>query len=252
LNFPKAEETDVREIADLPFSAQGRPGCPQKMEREIMERIALIISEFAHGRIGDRPWGVAGSPHDAAAALELAFANLPYLFGRAFRGGLEQRPLIRGIGYLILSALKFFSAEAVAEVIDAQFRRRDDEPLPEALVKIFLDPILSTLLSELAEVCSSDCPRFMAGAGDKFTFDNEPFATYWQRLRPEGKIEAAEGKDEPILWIQKTDLPCKVGFPIEQACPLIGRHVEKDDLAGLLAVVERVSDFRSVESRSAG
>ncbi|MDK2757605.1 MAG: restriction endonuclease [Blastomonas fulva] len=183
-----------------------------------LERIALVVSEFAHGRIGDRPWGVACEPQAMFQTLGLATANLPYLFGRALRGGIDQEPVIRGIAYLVLATLRVISAKDVAEMI---------------------------------EVCSADCKRVICGGGDAYAFDNEPIEAYWRRLDPQGR-QAGPAKDDRQLWIEKNDAPCNVGFAVGpgNGCPLFASEPSETDLAELLAIVERVSDFRSAEAKA--
>lgn len=217
-----------------------------------LERIALIVSEFAHGRIGDRPWGVAGSPADTANALGLAMANLTYLLGRALRSGIDQRPLIRGMAYLMLSALRFYSAENVAEIIDEQLQDGEGTPFPADVRKLLLSPVLNTLVHEMQEVCTADCERFLLGRVSGSAFDSEPEQGYWSRLDPAGRPDE-EQEEQSTLWIQRNDAPCKVGFIVgpEQGCPLFGEDLDETRLAALLAVVERVADFRAAEATAA-
>lgn len=216
-----------------------------------LERIALVVSEFAHGRIGDRPWGVACEPQAMFETLSLATANLPYLFGRALRGGIDQEPVIRGIAYLVLATLRVISAKDVAEMIEAQLQNSDGAPYPGQVRLALLEPVLSTLLYETTEVCSADCKRVICGGGDAYAFDNEPIEAYWRRLDPRGR-QAGPAKDDRQLWIEKNDAPCKVGFAVGpgNGCPLFASEPGETDLAELLAIVERVSDFRSAEAKA--
>lgn len=216
-----------------------------------LERIALVVSEFAHGRIGDRPWGVACEPQAMFETLSLATANLPYLFGRALRGGIDQEPVIRGIAYLVLATLRVISAKDVAEMVEAQLQNSDGAPYPGQVRLALLEPVLSTLLYETTEVCSADCKRVICGGGDAYAFDNEPIEAYWRRLDPQGR-QAGPAKDDRQLWIEKNDAPCKVGFAVGpgNGCPLFASEPGETDLAELLAIVERVSDFRSAEAKA--
>lgn len=213
-----------------------------------LERTALVISEFANGRIADRSWGVAGGPVEAANTLGLAIANLSYLLGRALRSGIEQRPVMRGIAYLILASLQFYSAEIVAELIDGQLTDGEGNGLPNDIRRLLFSPIVNTLVHEMQEVCTSDCSRFILGRGDALAFDNETAQSYWSRLDPNG--HQPEVKEVgPSLWIQKNDEPCKIGFSVGpgHGCPLFEEDPDDSQLEILLAVVERIADFRLAE-----
>lgn len=216
-----------------------------------LERIALTISEFSHGRIGDRPWGVACTAEQAVETVGLAFANLPYLYARATKIGAEQRPLIRGLAYLLLSALKYVPAASIAELIDLQLTPEDGEAMPDGFRTTLVGPIIDSLVGEMQEVCTADCPRFLLGRGKGPDFDNDPTSGYWARLNPRGAIlDDSESEGEPTLWIQKMSEPCKVGFLTDEkrGCPLFEDDVEDADLVGTLAIIERVADYRAAET----
>jgi hypothetical protein len=216
-----------------------------------LERIALVVSEFAHGRIVDRPWGVSGSGQGTIEALALVMANLPYLFGRAVRGGFDQEPLIRGVGYLVLSALRFCSAGGAATIMEDQLVDGEGEPWPPEVRELLLEPILGSLLDEVRDACTADCRRFLIGKGDAYGFDNAPLEHYWKRLDPKGR-QIEDASDEPQLWLQKNDEPCKVGFDVgpSNGCPLFADEREDLELLPLLKVIEKVSDFRSKDTAS--
>ena len=212
-----------------------------------MERTALIVSEFASGRIDHRPWGVACDPRETFSTLGLVMANLPYLFGRALRSGIEQEPLIRSIAYIILSSLMSFRSEDVAELIESQLTNKKDEPFPKKFVDLLMDPILNTLVGEVGDVCSSDCARFTLNEPRILVSSRDLIEEYWWRLKPEGRNE--EETDGRYLRIEATKEPCKVGFQLDQenSCPLFDDSLSNDDLRGTLAVVEKVAEFRLAE-----
>lgn len=216
-----------------------------------LERVALTVAEFAHGRIAERPWGVAGTPLETIEALGNAIGNLPYLMGRALRAGIEQAPLIQGIAYLALSSLKHFAADTVAEVILDQLRDGEGAPAPQEVRDLLLGPIFNRLMGELEDVCSSDCPRFGFGERHTFVGGPDPIKDYWERLRPGGRVQPDEGDDDGRrLWIERTTEPCKVGFPMDKdhSCPLFGDAPEVNQLEELLSIIERVADFRFKEA----
>jgi hypothetical protein len=216
-----------------------------------LERIALTISEFAHGRIDHRPWGVAGTPAEIVGTFALAMANIPYLFGRAMRSGIEQEPLIRGIAYLILATLKYVTADNVAEIILTSFSGEHGKQMPAKIRAILLEPVLNTLMGELQDVCSADCARFVHSDRSSLELGRDPIETYWYRLRPEGLPEPEE--DNRKFYLEKLDVPCKVGFAMdaEHSCRLYGDQLDSNRLAELLRVVERVAEFRVQEPGAA-
>lgn len=222
----------------------------EELDIGAMERTALIVSEFASGRIDQRPWGAACSPHEKAEALATVMANLPYLLVRAMRSGIDQEPLIRGIAYLILASLLSISGKELAALIKSQLTGTDGEPLPDAVVKVLMDPVLNTLIGELGDVCSSDCARFTLNEPRFFSERKNEIEDYWWRLRPEGQASSEE--DERYLRIEATDQPCKVGFKVDKqnSCPLFDDQIPNSDLERLLSVAEEVAKFRLAELTS--
>lgn len=213
-----------------------------------LELVALIVSEFANGDISRRPWGVACTPHERVYALASVVGNLPYLSIRANRAGINQEPLIRGVAYLIQAALMRATAESVAEIILAQLSGEDDEPFPANIRSALLDPILTTLLGDLGDICSNGCPRIMLNEPRSLIGGADPSANYWARLRPEGGPQAED--DGRRFHIEATREPCAVGFALdgEHSCPLFEDLPEPDKLAELLAIVDRVTEFRMREA----
>ena len=70
-------------------------------------------------------------------------------------------------------------------------------------------------------------------------------------LDPQGR-QVGPAKDDRQLWLEKNDAPCNVGFAVGagNGCPLFASEPGETELAELLAIVERVSDFRSAEAKA--
>ena len=141
-----------------------------------MERIALIANEFAHGSIDERPWAGASDPAAIFEACRLGVFNLFYLYVRMVKTGVDEAPIVRTLGYLILATLRHYHADLVQELLKVALMNEVGEPLPEKAVDFLLMPIVHSMQDDLQLVCSSDCQRF----------SREDSVTRWER---QGSLE---------------------------------------------------------------
>jgi len=246
----KLEYTPVKALKEI-WSEKGN------LQIGPMERMSLIANEFAHGNIERRPWAGSAEPQEVFETFQIGLMNLRYFWARTIRIGVDETPIIRSLAYLVVAILQFLDAEYVARAILKMVTEKDGEKLPVDVVELILMPVLDQISSEMATVCSADCHRFFAhekaiSRGRESSHENEEsIDTYWWRLSNEG----LPGKEEPERYvrIEKTNAPCKVGFELdgERSCPLYQVEPAVDNVVEFLSVIERVSEFRIMQARSA-
>jgi len=219
----------------------------QDLSFETAEMFALIANEFAGGNIIHHPWAATLDASSVQAVLAIGILNVTYLMFRSSDAGVDQGIIHRTFAYLILAALDQSPAEEIAELISVSLNRGEDELIPEEFQDLVLAPILNQLLSEMQDVCASNCRRMIST--DRKTLDQEKdeIDLYWLRLEPEG-VEAPG--DRRFLQLEKLDEPCVVGFPVdaENGCPLFHMEPKAKTAGDLLAVIKRVADFRKREA----
>jgi hypothetical protein len=215
---------------------------------EGMDVFAAIANEFAHGDIATRPWGAMLSAHDALEILINALHNLGYLLIRASRAGADTTPLSKSISYLILTLLEVLPADVLTKFIeDGVYRGKKDE-WPEVVREMILMPVVDQLVSEMTDICTSDCRRLVGGsARQALSGAEDEIERYWQRFDPAG---TSEDEDRRFLWLERNDGPCVVGFPVsaEQGCPLIHVKPTVHNVEELLGIVKRVAASRKAEA----
>jgi len=217
-----------------------------------MGTFAAIVNEFANGNITYRPWGAILSRKSLIDVLRTSLVNVSYLLIRSTKGGIDQKPICRAFSYLILCALALFPAEDVAQLVTDAVYCRFPEEIPEFAQEYLLMPIANQLLSEIQDVCSSDCHR-ISTIRTALTEDKDEVDDYWRRLD-------RQGVDEPtsrsFVRIELRDAPCNVGFPVgkDHDCPLFAHKASVKNFAELLTTIKTVAAFRraqAVEKRKA-
>jgi hypothetical protein len=218
----------------------------QEIEFSAMGMFAAVVNEFANGNIGHRPWGAVLDPRSLLAVLQIGLFNTSYLTMRSYKGGVDEKPICRAFAYLILCALDVLPAENVTRLINDTVYRGQGEKMPDDVKKFLLMPIADQLLSEMQDVCSSDCSRISVDRR-AFTDDKDEVEDYWLRLDPEGVDQTAERK---ILRIESFVAPCAVGFPVDKDhhCPLFGLEPTVNNVGELLSVIKRVAAFRKAQA----
>lgn len=133
-----------------------------ELQFEPAKMFALVANEFAGGNIIHRPWGATLSASSVQAVLAIGIYNVTYLVFRGSTAGIDQRIMHRAFAYLILAALNGSSAADIAELILVSLNRGEDELIPEQFQDLVLSPILNQLLSEMQDVCASNCLRMIS------------------------------------------------------------------------------------------
>ena len=203
--------------------------------------LAALVSEIANGEITRRPWGVFIPTDLTLNVLGGGLLNLIPFCLRADRAGVDQRPYIRGIAYLVLVAIHRFSAGEVHHLLQSVWDRSSKQILPAEHRDIAISPVLDQLTVELLDVCGSDCVR--VSPPGRLTW--EQIEHYWERLR----LPSTEGEDEKPemdLIIEKLDEPCNVGFHVDanRPCPINYPSTEGGKYERLLEVLERIVRHR--------
>jgi hypothetical protein len=119
--------------------------------------------------------------------------------------------------------------------------------MPEHVKEFLLMPIADQLLSEMQDVCSSDCRRFLAPKRMTLTQVEDEVHDYWLRLEPDGIEEPAA---RAFARIELTTEPCNVGFAVdkEDGCPLFRLEPSAKNIDELLAIIKRVAAFRKAQA----
>lgn len=175
-------------------------------------------------------------------------ANVAYLHHRCFIGGVRSDPIIAAIAHLLLVRLQSFDAHQLAGAILSVMSTDDDRPLPAEEVEMLLLPILDRTLSEMQDVCSSDCQRFL---NDRtvFKIEADPVESYWGRFGREG-IPTSKGP-ERYLILENTRKPCNIGMDLVKydGCPLFKIEPQVANLTDFLHIIETVSRIRIKQDR---
>lgn len=205
-----------------------------------MERIALIANEFAHGNIDERPWGGASKPDEILAACQLALFNLPYFYMRLLKSGADETPVVETFSYLLLATLRHHEPILLQEILDLALKTNDGSPMPANVVDVLLSPILQKVQSDLQLVCTSDCQRFFREDSLKHWKKSDDLKAYWARFGQNG-IDP-ETDDGAYHRLERTNLPCAVGFALEKdaGCPLYQKELPISNLGAFLKTAARV------------
>ncbi|MDO7908949.1 restriction endonuclease [Pseudomonas sp. 22-AL-CL-001] len=215
----------------------------EKLEIAPIQRFALIANECSNRSLELRPWATATSPEQAFRTLEIALANLYYLFLKVIRNGVNDAPIFKALSHLILIVLRDYSAELVCELLKAFASGWASKPMPEDVLEIVLEPVLRYVNQELTSICVPQCTRVSRLARDERMGDDHDIATYWYRFEQEGY---PRGEDEQILWFERTTEPCAVGLSIhpEKSCPLSEADVSLKNLENFLQIAKQIFTYR--------
>jgi hypothetical protein len=218
-----------------------------KIEPTAMGLFAAVVNEFANGNITHRPWGAILDAASLVSVLQIGLVNVSYLTMRSYKGGVDEKPIVRAFAYLILVALDILPAKNVAQLItDSIFRGKGDE-MPEDVQQLLLMPIADQLLSEIQDVCSSDCRRMYSFNRGALTEDKDEVRDYWLRLEPAGVEEPTQQR---FLRMEQFDAPCVAGFPVDKDhhCPLFLFEPSVRNTEELLAMIKSVAAFRKAQA----
>ena len=208
---------------------------------------AAIANEFANGSIVARPWAAIARPQSLIEVFCIAFQNVAYLAIRCSSAGVDQKIIFQSLAYLVLAALDLLPAEHVAALIIKSLNRGEEESMPETAQDMLLAPVVGQLLSEIREVCSSDCKRVMSLDRSTLRKGNDEVDDYWLRLESDS---LKESEDHRTVRIEKLNEPCLVGFSVgkDHLCPLFTSEPSVKNFVNILAVIKRVAAFRKAQA----
>jgi hypothetical protein len=222
----------------------------QRREEEPIDGMALfaaIVNEFAHGDITRRPWGGALAAVSVLGLLEIGLQNMTYLSIRAHRAGVEMRPIIRTIVYLLLIVLEHIPAKTVTTIVEDLIYRGQKDEWPDYVREMLILPVARQLHSEMHDICTADCRRMMGLRRRTLSEDKDELETYWLRFEPDG---LSEERVTRYAWIEATREPCVVGFKTDEkrSCPLVRFEPKIDNVGDLLRIAKKVAAFRKKQA----
>lgn len=189
--------------------------------------IAVTSGEITNGTIGRRPWLLCFDDVQLLRILTLSLTNMPYLVNRAIGFGIDPDRIARIVCHILLSAIHRIKPEDVLSVLQAPWLEAKGKTESERLKKWLLMPVLGRILSEVGDVCVSDCTRVDM---DRALLSEDEVNNYWDQLRmPSGAGGEQEDEEKNRLIMENTDDTCKVGFELDEAdlCPLV--HLKSGD-----------------------
>jgi hypothetical protein len=214
----------------------------EELDVSAMGIFAAVVNEFANGSIVHRPWAAILDSSGLVEVLHLGLINLGYVRMRAIKTGVEQTPILRAYAYFVLAALDALPADDVHRLIVDSITHGQVKETPEDVQEFLLVPIMDVLLSEIQDVCSSDCRRISIDR-NLLTNGEDEVENYWLRLEAPSLEEPTE---RYILRLENFKAPCVVGFPVDEKvhCPLFLQEPTAKNTGELLAIVKSVAAFR--------
>ncbi|TXI50582.1 MAG: hypothetical protein E6Q50_04625 [Lysobacter sp.] len=206
---------------------------------EIDERalFALIASEFANGDIYERPWAATVSDDRLAYAMCHGLLNFIHLISRSEGYGIDQKPIIKSLAYLVHFATHRLGSNRTSSLIQNFW----GEDFPEEAKKIILKPIFLVLTSEVEDACMSDCSRI---TGEMSCLSESEAKLFWGRFdasRISSKIE-----NEKVIRIESYESPCKVGFKVgvKRNCPIFALERPHENVSEALRIISEITRVR--------
>jgi hypothetical protein len=173
---------------------------------------ALIANEFAHGDINKRPWAASLDFDVVLQSLMLSLTNLPYMQSRLHSTGASHLPIVRSYAYLIIHLLQIIDPSDMTNLIHKSVFNGDRNIIPDHFKEMLVAPVLDQLLSEMQDVCSSDCSRIYSLSPLYLTKYKDEIKEYWLKFEP----SIVEKKEENNLILEKNDGLCKVGYDLNE------------------------------------
>jgi hypothetical protein len=219
----------------------------EKVKLTPLGLFAVIANEFSNGNISYRPWAAFITPDSVLHVLRSGLVNFPYLVHRCTSAGTDQKVIIRTFAYLILAALDISSVESVTALISDSLGCGGDARLRKKMQEMLLIPIVNRLLSEMQDVCSSDCTRIDLVGGRALNVVKDEVDNYWLRLEDHGYAEPSQ---TPTIMLEGFYKPCVVGFPVDNDnyCPLFKVKPTVKNIGNLMAIIKRVAAFRKAQA----
>jgi hypothetical protein len=200
--------------------------------------IALVSSEIANGDINARSWAMFVDEQTVLDSLGDGLVNCLYLVFRVNDSGVRQEPLIGGLAHLVLVCDDRLGATATSKLLSVVWEQKG---YPEQIRKAVLHPVLQLLLTQIRDVCTSDCRRVST---DRILLSEKEVTKYWNQLFL--TTEEMESKERLIVSIESPKIPCKVGFRLskKRSCPLCHNDAPEDNILQTLKTIKTVADFR--------
>ncbi|SDQ92174.1 Restriction endonuclease [Pseudomonas sp. UC 17F4] len=214
-----------------------------ELEITPFQRFALIANECSNRSLELRPWATATTPEQALHTLDIALANLYYLFLKVLRNGVNDSPIFKALSHLILITLREYSAELVSEMLKAFVSEWANKPMPEGVLEVVLEPVLRYVDQEITSICVPTCTRVSRKTRDDRMGDDHDLATYWYRFEQEGYPRV---EDDRILWFEQTTKACVVGLcklP-DDRCPLLESDISLKSLESFLQIAKQIFSYR--------
>ncbi|MCI0352100.1 MAG: restriction endonuclease [Acidobacteriales bacterium] len=189
--------------------------------------LALAAGEVANGNLNLRPWMMLLSDDELKSAVVLGIVNAFHLLLRAERLGTDTTPIEGALANTVMTALHRLPFEEFWSLIGNLWSFAEGEQPPAQLRQAALHCAVDRMAVELADVCSTDCPRVTCDYG--VVSDGERL-NYWKRFRLRDDAGADDNANESaILVIEKMDASCTVGLSLsdETRCPLIAHERDK-------------------------
>lgn len=203
---------------------------------------ALIASEFANGDIYKRPWATTISDDLLAYSLCHGLLNFLYLISRSEGYGIDQKPIIKSLAYLMHFATHRLGPNRTSELIQNFW----GEQFPEEVIKIIFEPVFLTLRSDVEDACMSDCSRIM---GDMSSLSEDEAKIFWNRFDESGASSKIER--EEVFRIESYKAPCKVGFDVgvKRNCPIFALDRPHENVNEALRIISEITRARLVLSK---
>lgn len=206
----------------------------------VMERVALIANEFAHGDIDERPWCGGLEPDQVYKTCEYAFFNLLYLYTRLVKSGANSAAIIDTYAYLVMATIRLCDPKIIPLMMEIVLTKDDGAALPPPVVELLVLPIFGAIQSDLTTMCSADCDRFSRDDSARERLRRDPLDTFWKRFSKTGIRRQIEDKD--CVRLQNLRAPCRIGFDLsgEQGCPLYDTEISTETPLPYLTVAAEV------------
>lgn len=201
--------------------------------------LAVVISEVANGRIEYRPWAAFMKPDDLADVFINGLLNTFYFVNRAESAGINLRPYLKGMSYLLLAVLNAFPLKTIKLLLKEGWKNTEGTPIQEEYREYFIRPIIEHIARELKDVCLNDCKRESC---DPLELTTEEVELYWNRFcEPDKDLDENEEERVALSIIKRFD-SCTLGFDLgkKNQCPISGIIDEKTGLDTALEFFQKV------------
>ena len=202
--------------------------------------LPIVVADCAMDGVNVRKWGLVIDDELLIETLLVGLINVPFLSTRFGQQGLNQMPFMRGLEYLLQSALIRLDLNKVVDLLLNMFDFAEfSSPPPPELSNIVLHPLISNVYSSLLRNCSQDCERYSFNS----SAPNEVGLFYFRKFS--SGIENEKDDTKPFVLISLNTVKCKLDlFPIGVHCSLgddIPENImEKSVLTEYLGMIQNV------------